>query len=387
MTDGVPWADRPLRILHFAVTNVAGAPGYLAGAQRARGHDARLVTFSHRAFERRFGYETDIRLLYPDPRLWLERLGDPGEPPETLRAPLGAPDYQPPVRDVSALYWLALRLRDVAFMPLFLVPSLQHRLLDFDVYHLHGGSWFFDAGWLLGMLKRRGKHVVVHYYGDDLRTRGAIASVEQEADVVLTGEFDHLLLRDDLRFCPMPYEPGLLPPRATRPGGPFRVGHAPTNRNRKGTEHVERAIEALRETHAVEFQLIRGVPHAEALSMKATCDVFIDSLSEVGGYGANSLEALAMGIPTCTRLPPAQEAALPGHPFVVVEPDTLAARLRELADDPDYRTAKGEQGAAWVEQAHSAAAIARGMDELYAAQGWWPGAAAPDAADAVLAPA
>jgi hypothetical protein len=78
-----------------------------------------------------------------------------------------------------------------------------------------------------------------------------------------------------------------------------RIGHSPTNREKKGTSAILEVLEDLA-TGAlgpqVEIDVIEGVTYREALARRDRCHVFIDQLHpEIGGFGASSVEALAAG--------------------------------------------------------------------------------------------
>jgi len=74
------------------------------------------------------------------------------------------------------------------------------------------------------------------------------------------------------------------------------VVHSPSNKVIKGSDAVLRAVESLRRSHDFDFQLIHGVPRAEALSIVARCDVFLDQFV-LGAEGFAALEAMALGKP------------------------------------------------------------------------------------------
>jgi len=124
--------------------------------------------------------------------------------------------------------------------------------------------------------------------------------------------------------------------------------------------------------HNVELVLIEGRPHAEAIAIKRTCDIAIDQIGDRGGtgYGVNSLETLSMGIPTLTSFTPEFEAFLSDHPFVTVNPETLAARLEEVIVNAGLRREKGRQGRAFVEKHHDAATVTRSIYAMYRELGW-----------------
>jgi hypothetical protein len=124
--------------------------------------------------------------------------------------------------------------------------------------------------------------------------------------------------------------------------------------------------------HGIEFVLIEGRPHREALETKQTCDIAIDQIGDIGGtgYGVNSLETLSMGIPTLTSFTPQFEAFLSDHPFIVVNPENLPDKLEQVIVDRDLRRRKGAEGRKFVEKYHSAEKVVKTIYAAYRELGW-----------------
>jgi glycosyltransferase involved in cell wall biosynthesis len=96
---------------------------------------------------------------------------------------------------------------------------------------------------------------------------------------------------------------------------------------------------------------MENLPYEEALALKGSCDLFIDTIGELG-YGMSGLEALAMGIPTAVQLLPDHEKILGDHPFINVSEQTLVERLIPFVESRALRRELGEKGKAWVREAH-----------------------------------
>lgn len=71
----------------------------------------------------------------------------------------------------------------------------------------------------------------------------------------------------------------------------FTVCHAPTFRDRKGTDVVIEACSKL----GVKLELIEETSYIDCLYLKSKCDVLIDQFTY--GYGNNAIEAWSFGIP------------------------------------------------------------------------------------------
>src|ERR1044071_641595 len=119
----------------------------------------------------------------------------------------------------------------------------------------------------------------------------------------------------DLRpFTPVP------PSDSPRP----LVVHAPSNREKKGTQYVIDACSAL----PVELDIVEGVPHDEARARYARADIVVDQLN-AGWHGVFAIEAMALGKPVVTYLKPdAVERSAAGYgiriPIVATTKETLA---------------------------------------------------------------
>ena len=119
----------------------------------------------------------------------------------------------------------------------------------------------------------------------------------------------------------------------------------------------------------VEFVLIENTPHEEVLRIKTTCDIAIEQVGNYGGtgYGRNSLETLALGIPTLTEMTPDYETWIPENPFVLATASTLYTKLLALIDSAELRSEKSVKGRQWVETYHSYESVHARLMELYRA--------------------
>lgn len=117
-------------------------------------------------------------------------------------------------------------------------------------------------------------------------------------------------------------------------------------------------LSAVAKMRDIKIILIENKPHKEAIALKDSCDIFIDQIGELG-YGINALEALAMGIPTCTCLTPSFLQTYPKHPFVEAGAETLEQNLLDLIDQPELRRDIARKGRAWVEAHHDSRQIAK----------------------------
>ena len=117
--------------------------------------------------------------------------------------------------------------------------------------------------------------------------------------------------------------------------------------------HLLRDVKDLEKEYAVEAILIENLTYKKALELKSTCDIFIDQIGDLG-YGINSLESLAMGIPTCSCLAPGFAESYPDHPFVAINAKNLKQELIRLIADALLRQELSQRGRAWVLEHHDA---------------------------------
>src|ERR1700730_2509917 len=235
--------SRPLRVVHCPV-NTAGIPWQYVQALRRKGLDAQLVVFNRSR-------------LHPEADISLDR-------------PAGFVARQ-------AVQLLA----QAPFLP------------RADIFHFYFGLTLIPKSVQFLVLRAAGKRSIYHFLGSDIRGRSpAELAFATRADVRIVGNLD------DRRWLPGAdvVLPGVhlddypLAPPSGR-SSPLVV-HAPSNRNKKGTEDVIRACAAL----PVDLDIVEGVTHTEARQRYAAADIIVDQL-KVGWYGVFAIEAMAMGKP------------------------------------------------------------------------------------------
>jgi hypothetical protein len=157
------------------------------------------------------------------------------------------------------------------------------------------------------------------------------------------------------------YDPAYPDPAGTRP----LVVHVPTAPVAKGTAAVLKAVEQLKEACEFEFELLRGLPHDEAIRRMRRADVVIDQLG-LGDRGMVSLEAMALGKPVLCYVKPALAALYPAEmPIVNATPDSLADLLGELIGNPVRRSELGQRGRTFMEQYFQPEALVAALQDIY----------------------
>lgn len=169
----------------------------------------------------------------------------------------------------------------------------------------------------------------------------------------------------------LPY--AILPPPGGRPRPEahrrLRVVHAPTQRATKGSAYICAAMEILQGELDVEFQLVEGLPHHEALRVYAEADLAIDQVL-VGWYGGFAVELMHLGIPVAAFIRADDMAYVPTAmrdelPIINTPPDTLVDVLRYWLRRPDALAKRGEQSRAFAAKWHHPESVAQRTARVY----------------------
>ena len=307
---------KPLRVVHCPV-NTAGVPWQNVLALRRQGIDAKLVVFER--------YR-----MHPEADWSLDREGGL-------------------VRRQIAQWRAFLRL-------------LPHT----DVFHFYFGLTFVPKSLQFPILRVLRKKSVLHFMGSDIRGRTPEElSYSGSADAQIVGSYDAIRWVPDAHVVP----PGLdlREFRAVPASGRRRpiVVHAPSNRARKGTEHVIAACRQL----DVELEIVEGLHHDEARKRYERADIVVDQLN-AGWYGLFAIEAMALGKPVVTALHEDAVARTESAfgvevPLVSATPETLVEALRPLVASPEERRRLGEASRRYVEEVHDADRNAERLLEIY----------------------
>jgi len=305
-----------LRVTHCPV-NIAGIPWENVRALRRKGIEARLVVFERG----RLHHEAD----------WsIERKGP-----------------------------LPVKLAQQAAAFARLAPRT-------DIFHFYFGLTLIPKRAQFPLLRALRKKSVYHYLGSDIRgkSRDELA-FGKRADAEIVGSYDAIRWVPEAHVIP----PGLdlrdFTPRPPSDTPRPLVVHAPSNREKKGTQHVIDACAQL----PVELDIVEGVPHEEARARYARADIVVDQLN-AGWHGVFALEAMAFGKPVVTHLKPdVVEKSAAGFgvrvPIVAATAETLVDALRPLVDDPARRRELGAESRAYVEQVHDIDRVADRLLDLY----------------------
>jgi len=294
---------------------------------------------------------------------------------------------------------------------LSLIPSLVEFLRvrrRYDIYHFNFGSSLLDLKQVgLPLLdlpfypKKAG--LVFTYNGDDARlslptakanphyyladaadgarrdrkTQAALAKMDRHAGAIFA------LNPDLLRFLPsrarfLPYSLSSFPAleRAPHPPGQGRVltiVHAPSNRQVKGTEAILAVLRDLAEKYPgrLKVELVENLPQPKAVPVSARADLVIDQI-RVGWYGGLAVEAMKLGRPVLAYIreddlgfiPPDMRRDLK-EAVINANPDTLAAVLGDLVENPGQLARQAQAGYEYACRWHDPVLAARQTTAVY----------------------
>ena len=265
----------------------------------------------------------------------------------------------------------------------------------YDVMHVMGGrSWLVYAD--IVVARARGRLALIQYNGSDCRTsdiakalhpararivdpgrdrevrvhrrlggRAARAAAVQDLELV-----DYL--RDDfVRIYVAPFAIDMAAIEVARaasertPRGPLRVLHAPSDRGIKGSDLIEEAVRAVSRDASIELVTVSGRPHEEVLAAVADSDLVVDQMNSETP-GVLSAEAMALGKPVICEYAEGKLASFARPcPVVPATPETLQARLLELASDAGRRSELAEAGREYATRVHDPDAAAAAAEAIY----------------------
>ena len=320
--------------------------------QAQAGHESRLVTM----FKNTLNFEEDITLGFELPA---------GKAAKAWRdSKMSGLKYYEPKNFAESLFF---KLRDFRNRSKITALIDKHKLFDYDVYHFDGGMDFFRDLRFAKELKKRGKKIVCCYFGSDLRSRGIFRELDEMSDLNLTVEFDHLQLHKNIHYLFFPFDVKKVEyifPEIAK----VKIIHSPTNRLYKGTDKILKVIEDIKLTYDFEFILAENISRDKLLEIKKTCNLAIDQVGgELGGsgYGNNSIENLAMGLPTITEFFGDYLKFLPENPFITCNIENLKTTIIKFIDNVNLLKDFSLLGRKWAEKYHSYESVNAKLERLY----------------------
>lgn len=340
------------KILHIAPQNFAGMPFDFVKMHNVSGIESRLITI----YKNTLNFEEDITMDLPI------RSGKLAK--KWRDSKIGELKYYEPKNFLEKIYFI---LRDFKNKKVINTYIDNYNLFGFDIYHFDGGMDLFRDLRFAKELKKRGKKIVCCYFGSDLRTRGIFKELDEMSDLNLTVEYDHLELYKGIHYLFFPFDIKKYE-YLFKFDSKIKIVHSPTNRLFKGTDKILNVIDELKREKDFEFILVENTEREKLLKIKRECNLSIDQVGgELGGtgYGKNSIENLAMGLPTITEFAGDYLNFIPENPFITCDIKNLKETLKRIIENPEMLKTYSENGRKWVEKYHSFESVNNKLMDLY----------------------
>ncbi|MFZ7102543.1 MAG: glycosyltransferase [Peptococcaceae bacterium] len=271
--------------------------------------------------------------------------------------------------------------------------QFKHIANFYDIFHYHYGTSIWTTAKDLKLLRKKGKKMIMHHWGNDVRFHGI---ARQNNPYVYTGDSppNVEILRSLLKiskYIPeaivqdyevLPYVapyyqkvhvlPLAIDLRDFLPVYPRiekkrpLILHAPTNPDFKGTAAIERAIDQLKKTHDFDYQRIEKMSHAQVIRLYQEADIIVDQVL-CGSYGLLSVESMALGKPVIVFIRPDLVSKFPAElPVVNGNPDNVKEKIEMLLENPVERNNLGIRGRKYVEKYHARDIVTDKLLAIYA---------------------
>ncbi len=146
--------------------------------------------------------------------------------------------------------------------------------------------------------------------------------------------------------------------------GPLKIGHAPTNREFKGTNYIVNAVEKLKkEGYKIDLILIESISNKKAKEIYKKVDIMIDQLF-AGWYGGLAVELMSLGKPVVAYIREKDLSYIPSEmqndlPIINSNSEKIYETIKRLVSLPRYKIIeKGKDSRKFVEKWHNQELIA-----------------------------
>lgn len=269
-----------------------------------------------------------------------------------------------------------------------------YQLFDnIDIFHFHFGATLFMDGSDLDVIMERKKPIIMHHWGSDVRQKSIAKKYSPDVEVKTEDREDIIVqnliqLSSRIKYCIVPdfelyqyvekyYSKIFVLPIAIDidnyvslvPSKGYSkkivIGHAPTNRKVKGTDHIIKIVDKLKDKYPIELKLIEGVTHSEALKIYQQCDIIIDQVL-IGQYGLFAIECMALGKPVIAFLNEFIMTKTPCEcPIQNANMKELESVIEKLILDNELRYEVAIQGPVYVKNYHSINVVIPKLKAIY----------------------
>jgi hypothetical protein len=253
------------------------------------------------------------------------------------------------------------------------------------------------TGWEWPLLRRMGRHIVVHYRGCEIRDRALNQRLHPAMNICEECEYNpapcgtplnqrrralarewgsaFLVTTPDMKdfvpeaihvpfFITRPDAPGAGP--NTRSGGAFKIVHATNHPGIEGTRRIRLAIDEVRRRgHAIDYVELTGVEHDRVLNELSDADLSIGKM-KMGYYANLQVESMVAGVPTITYVRPEfMTGELKDSGLIFATLDTLPDVLEHYITHPDALHDKRRRARQSIMALHDNTRIAGQYRALY----------------------
>ena len=249
--------------------------------------------------------------------------------------------------------------------------TLAAVLPETDIFHFYFGLTLVPRRIQFPILRATRRKSVFHFLGADIReTPREKLRYGLKADARIVGSYSALsFLPFDAHVVPPGLELDRYEPAPPNGGETIRIVHAPSNKERKGTEFVVAAVDELKKRYPVELDVVHGVRNELALERYRRADIVVDQLLR-DWHGVFTIEAMALGKPVVTSLDAeavrqTEQAFGRELPILAATRDDLVEKLAWLIERPEERKRRGAAGRAYVEHVHDVDRMADRLVAIY----------------------
>ena len=210
---------------------------------------------------------------------------------------------------------------------------------------------------------------------DEIRQKRIIkASKYVDHFFAVNPDLMHFLPKDKSSFLPYSIDSENLikPIQKTNNNKKFKIIHAPTNREAKGSYFILKALERLKTRYNnIEIQIIENIPNQKAIELYKKADIVIDQVL-IGWYGGFGVEVMKMGKPLGVfireedlKFIPNQMAKDLKESIININPRNIEEKLSEFIENPMLLKHKSNSGIQYVKKWHDPTYIANQVKSHY----------------------